>query len=196
MPVVKHHLGEVDGRDLYEQDGYIACECMGWGPNIEYHPCKHVWEAMKKRLDGHRQSDTLFAGMVVVPLAKEDVNGVPFVVEVNARPEEARHGMLPFYFVTQGLQEEFPFVGWLSPDEGRYAMRRVLMEFLRAQYREVTGCASSLHSVYLMSMKERKKLDMDDTAMSVLAAVASILSTGSCWRCLHGQSSSDLIPDI
>lgn len=194
--VKKTHLGLVENRyDLMAQEGRVVCACMKWEPGTVYEPCRHVWAGLRDGMDAVEEDP--LQGRVLVPLFKEPIHGAYLAAWVDVRHEEARHGMRPFYFERDlnGRVAGDDFLGWLGHGEGRYAMRRVIFEYLRSMYGVAPTCNKSTHSFYLLSGKERAKLDLDSTNMNVLAAVASVLQTGACWRCHHAND-DDLIPQL
>jgi hypothetical protein len=180
-------LGEVDSNLVTETDGRLACPCMGWKPGIEYLPCKHVWEAMKRRLDATES----FGPLAIVPLFRTPVHERTVIVELHLHRTDKKGSMTPFY-----LQGEYTtyHVGWLDEGEARWEMRMVTLEWLRSLYRTVGQCSRADHQHYLLSATERERLDLDSALPHVIAAIASRVQYGMCWRCMLVQDSSDLVP--
>lgn len=178
-------LGRLKGRTIQvDEYGRVYCDCMGWAPGVHYEPCQHVFSALRLRMDAQATLGTT----VLVPLYTEQVDGVYLVIEVTVKHTERRGSMSPFYLGDN-------LVGWLDEGEGRWAMRPVLLEFIRSQYYDAPACASPKHSNYLLSPKERVRLDLNSASKTVIAGLASVLANGECWRCLHSVN-DDLVPEI
>lgn len=194
MASVKEKLLGVVSED---GDGALVCEaptCGGLLSGTQW--CEHIKQAMEMRLDApliHFNDDDE-SGRVWVPLFPS--------LSLYADVEAIRQSNDALLVAMMDVLPDTPSgangisLGMILASEGRWDVRLLIIEWLRAAYRQAPACNVRVHRKVPWSARDPRYRDPASLGMVEMANVFSLYRDGNCLDCKEYLDMSLDVPDV
>lgn len=183
--IVSYKEPLAEQRVLERLDGWLYCE----GCNNIW--CKHVEQTIRDERDAvptgsAKSALAALPDSVSVPVFPTE--GIYFEVDLSKdedfREVVSRVVTLPTNSTVETLRamplKKAVSMGFIGPGEARLAIRRMIIEWLRSQYRNAPSCKAPIHKTIRWSMADKRTAPI---AASEWPQLVSLISTGMCFEC-------------